>query len=109
MPSKLFEYFAARRPILAVSADEHDLVAPLIGKHRRGLIAANREDDIEDALRNLIGLHRRDGLDSSFDLSLLREYSARATAQRLMNGIIGAAAFKSSHLTIPVTRTDEAV
>ncbi|HEY2107805.1 MAG TPA: glycosyltransferase [Candidatus Binataceae bacterium] len=109
MPSKLFEYFAARRPILAVSADERDLVAPLIGKHRRGLIAANREDDIEDALRNLIGLHRRDSLDSCFDLSLLREYSARATAQRLMNGIIGAAAFKSSHLTIPVTTTDEAV
>ena len=108
MPSKLFEYFAARRPILAVCADERDLVAPLIEKHRRGLIAANRERDIEDALRKLIGLHRRNALDGAFDLSPLPEYGAYSSAQRLMQGIIGAAAFRASRATIPVNSTGEA-
>jgi glycosyltransferase involved in cell wall biosynthesis len=109
MPSKIFEYFAARRPILAICADSGDLIAPLISKHRRGLIVDNREEDIEDALRCLIGLHRRGALDGAFDLGLLREYSAPASAKRLMNGIIAAAARKPARLAIPVTTTDQAV
>jgi Glycosyl transferase 4-like domain len=109
MPSKIYEYFAARRPILAISADEGDLVAPLIRKHHRGLVCANREDDIEGALRSLIDLHRRGALDDSFALGLLSEYSAHATARRLMNGIIGAADCQAPDVTISVATTDEAV
>jgi glycosyltransferase involved in cell wall biosynthesis len=92
MPSKIYEYFAARRPVLCVRGDEQDMVAPLIQKHRRGLTVDNREEDIEQALRKLIDLHRRRRLDSSFDLSLLSQYSASETARSLMNGIIGALA-----------------
>jgi hypothetical protein len=91
MPSKVYEYLAARRPIMAVCADERDPLAPIIKQHRRGVIAANCEDEIERVLRRLIDLHAANQLDAAFDLSLLPQYSAAATARSLMEGILSAA------------------
>ena len=91
MPSKIYEYLAARRPILGICADDSDLLAPIIHKHRRGLTVANREDDIERALRGLIELHTRSQLDAAFDLSLLPQYALTATMRSLMAGILSAA------------------
>jgi hypothetical protein len=90
MPSKVFEYFAARRPILCIRGDREDLAAPLVQAHRRGLVVNNCAEEIGAALNQLLELHANSQLDSCFDLRLLRQYDSRATATRLMNGIIGA-------------------
>ena len=91
IPSKIYEYLAARRPILCISGDERDLAAPLVHRHRRGVVVANREGEIEQALRALIDLHARARLDESFDLGLLPQYAAAATVGSLMDGIFKAA------------------
>ncbi|HEY2104945.1 MAG TPA: glycosyltransferase [Candidatus Binataceae bacterium] len=95
MPSKIYEYLAARRPILAVSGDERDLLAPIIREHRRGVIVANQVDQIERALRELIELRSRSQLDAAFDLSPLPQYALAVTARDLMAGIIRVAISKS--------------
>jgi glycosyltransferase involved in cell wall biosynthesis len=89
MPSKVFEYFAARRPILCIRGDREDLIAPLIKTYRRGLVVNNCADEIGAALDHLVKLYSNSQLDGCFDLHPLRQFGARATAARLMNGIIG--------------------
>jgi hypothetical protein len=66
------------------------LAAPLVQAHRRGLVVNNCAEEIGAALNQLLELHANSQLDSCFDLRLLRQYDSRATATRLMNGIIGA-------------------
>ncbi len=74
VPCKIYEYFAARRPILHIAGDERDPAAALVRKNRRGIVVANQPQDIRDALRTLHGLWLSGKLDEHFDLSPLDEF-----------------------------------
>lgn len=88
VPSKVYEYFAARRPLLCVQMDKNDLAAPLVTRHKRGLVVPNEEAAIAQALRQLLALHKNDALDSAFNLKELPEYSAEQGAVTLMHGLV---------------------
>ncbi len=89
VPSKVYEYFAARRPILCVRMDDNDLAAPLVARHKRGLVISNDEAAIIEGLRSLVALHGRGELDAAFNLDELPEYSAEQAAVTLMHGLLG--------------------
>ena len=75
IPGKVFEYFGARRPILAIRSDEMDLGAKLVEKQRRGIVVEDDLGKILAALEKLSSLWREGRLDGAFDLSELKEYS----------------------------------
>jgi glycosyltransferase involved in cell wall biosynthesis len=84
LPSKLFEYFAARRPILCIAADDDDVAARLIREQRRGMVVPNSEAAIAEALDKLLELHKGGILDASFDLDELPEYTPQRAVSELM-------------------------
>lgn len=83
VPGKLFEYFAARKPVLVISYDGDDVAAKMVNRQRRGLVVNNRADEIREALIKLHGLWKGNELDQSFDLEELTEYTWERLAGNL--------------------------
>jgi glycosyltransferase involved in cell wall biosynthesis len=84
VPAKLYEYFAAGRPILCMAYEEDDPAAALIKKHHRGLVVSDTPEQISQAIGELLELHGKGRLDSSFFLGDIPEYSmTRATSNFL--------------------------
>lgn len=75
VPGKLFEYYAARRPVLAVRYDPDDVASRMVQSHRRGLVVDNRADEIGNALLRLHGLWKGGELERGFDLKERTEYT----------------------------------
>jgi len=88
LSSKIYEYFAARRPIFCVAADKADLGAELVRRHNRGLVVDNREDRIAAGLSALISLVKP-GTGCSFNLDQLSEYCSSGAVSKMMSGILG--------------------
>jgi glycosyltransferase involved in cell wall biosynthesis len=74
VPCKIYEYFAARRPILHIAGDRQDPAAALVRKYRRGLVVPNDPQAIRDGLRTLYELWTAGTLEAQFDLSPLDEF-----------------------------------
>ena len=74
VPCKIYEYFAARRPVLHIAGDARDPAAALVLKHRRGIVVPNEPQAIREALGTLYDLWRAGKLDTAFDLSSLPEF-----------------------------------
>jgi hypothetical protein len=74
VPCKIYEYFAARRPLLHVEGDARDPASTLVRKYRRGLVVPNDAQDIRDGLQTLYGLWIDGKLEEQFDLSQLDEF-----------------------------------
>ncbi|MBV8055772.1 MAG: hypothetical protein JO071_11085, partial [Deltaproteobacteria bacterium] len=53
IPTKLYEYFGACRPILCVGLDNEDLTARLVLRHNRGMVVPNLRERIKNALSSL--------------------------------------------------------
>ncbi|HET6463973.1 MAG TPA: glycosyltransferase [Candidatus Krumholzibacteria bacterium] len=73
VPGKLYEYIGLRRPVLALAppGEARDLVTSL----RRGEVATPADvDEIERALRTMIGHWRAGRLESAYDLSPRPEF-----------------------------------
>jgi glycosyltransferase involved in cell wall biosynthesis len=75
VPGKLFEYFAARKPIIAIKGDEDDVAAKFVLRHGRGLAVDNNGEKIYRALLDLYGRWKRGRLSNDFDLSPATEFS----------------------------------
>lgn len=75
VPGKLFEYFAARRPVLVIRHDHDDVASKMVDRQRRGLVVNNRADEIKESLTELHGLWKDDRLEQSFDLEERTEYT----------------------------------
>lgn len=75
LPGKLFEYFAARRPILSIRYDRDDVASSIVSRYQRGLVADNDADAIAGAVSRLRELWQQGELDSSFDLTETREFT----------------------------------
>jgi glycosyltransferase involved in cell wall biosynthesis len=89
IPTKLYEYFAARRPILCLTIDDEDLTARLVLRHKRGIVVPNSREQILDALLTLASLDEEESLDRGFNLEELPEYSPALSGQQLMLAVLG--------------------
>jgi hypothetical protein len=74
IPCKLYEYFAARRPIFHIAGDAQDPATALVQQQRRGIAVPNDTTEIRKALQTFLLLWQRGKLDRAFDLSPAREF-----------------------------------
>jgi hypothetical protein len=82
VPGKLYEYFGARRPILAVVPEGE--AAELVTRHRRGEVARIDDPaDIADKIGKMATLHREGRLEQAYDLAPLGQFTRRALAERM--------------------------
>jgi len=75
VPSRLFSYLAARRPILCIKGDDRDPAAKILHGLNRGLIVENEVEAIHTAIIRLFDLWRSQRLEEAFDLSAIPEIS----------------------------------
>jgi len=83
IPAKLFEYFAARKPILVIRYDEKDIAARWVQNYRRGIVVNNDPQEIGSALKQLYSLWKQGKLDSSFNLEEITDFSWDRLAKKL--------------------------
>lgn len=83
IPGKIFEYFGARRPILAVKYDNQDIAAKIINQHNCGIVALNRKAEIGNAIKHLYNLKQTGQIEKHFNLCSLEEYTWQNLASKL--------------------------
>ena len=82
-PGKIFEYFGARRPILAIQMHKDDVTAELIKKHNRGIVVDNDSIEIASAIEKMFNFWKKEELKKQFNLETLEEYSWDRQADKL--------------------------
>jgi glycosyltransferase involved in cell wall biosynthesis len=87
LPSKLFEYFAAARPILSIDPLSNTRASQLIQTSRRGLCVPNEPDAIAAAIRELHTAWKEKRLQEIFDTSPRPELSWETGSQTLIQTI----------------------
>jgi len=88
LPSKVFDYFGARRPILVLRNCDHGLAARMVKEHKRGLVIdGNNVERISNAISELHELWRYNKLDSKFNLCDLSvgKYTWQFSADKISN------------------------
>ena len=83
VPCKLFEYLAARRPILCIKGDEKDPSLRLQEGLNRGIIVNNKTEEIYSALTQFYNLHKKGTLDTVFNLAKIHGICWRDRVERL--------------------------
>lgn len=87
VPGKLYEYFGAGRPVLAVVPDGE--AAELVMRHGRGEVARITDPaDIADKIEKMVTLYHEGKLESSYDLGHLERFTRKALVERL-NEVLG--------------------
>jgi len=81
VPGKIFEYLAARRPILVVQSSENSPTSELVIREKRGIITKNKTGDIQDAIQKLYRWWEEGTLEQHFDLITVPSYSWQNNAQ----------------------------
>jgi len=66
--SKIFDYIAARRPILCVKGSEKDPTLKLLQGSNRGIIVDNTKENIHSEIIGLYNLYQKQELEGAFDL-----------------------------------------
>lgn len=87
IPSKIFEYLGARRPILGIKFDEKDIMAKVIREYNRGFVVYNNIEEIIPALKEMHNLWQKGKFKSCFDLRELKGYSWDILAEKLKKTI----------------------
>jgi glycosyltransferase involved in cell wall biosynthesis len=88
VPSKIYEYFLARAPILCVSPDGDDVTSRLVSKHRRGIVVPNARQAISSALSSFRQIQLNCEVESYFDLREMTQYTSRHSAQELLHALL---------------------
>ncbi len=83
VPSKIYEYMAAGRPILCIRFDQDDVAAQLVKKYERGIIANNEVEEIKNALEYLYNKWINKEIDSLFNLSKLYQFSQEGIEDKI--------------------------
>ena len=91
LPGKLFEYIAAKRPVLMIRNDPHDIAAQIVSDIQRGVVADNEADQIANAIRMCYEWWKAGNLESQFSLGPRPEFSWRAQAQKFSIALESAA------------------
>lgn len=89
IPGKIYEYFGAQRPILAIKYDEQDIAAKIISKQKCGVVVDNRKEDIINVIQHLYNLKQSGQIENHFDHSSLAKYDWQSLARKLEKTIDG--------------------
>jgi len=84
LPSKLWEYIAMNKPILAITQVENDIGGKIITEMGRGLVVKADQKEIVEALVKLKKLWDEDRLNSTFDLRPKPEFDWRKRADAFL-------------------------
>lgn len=87
LPGKIFEYFAASRPILVIRFVEKDIATRLIEKYSRGVVVSAKPEEIVSAIKKIYALWQKGKLDKQFQLKPMGEYSWEYQVEKLENVI----------------------
>lgn len=87
LPGKIFEYFAASRPILVIQFDKEDIAVRLVKKYNRGIVVSNKSEKIAFAIKKIYELWQKGKLNKQFQLEPIEEYSWKSQAEKLGNVI----------------------
>ena len=87
LPGKIFEYMAARRPILCIKNDQHDIAADMVARHNRGLVVDNDAAHIAEAIQSLHAAHAAGTLDQRFSIGPLEQFAWPNVATQ-MEGVL---------------------
>jgi len=82
LPGKIFDYFAAQRPIFMIQNDTYDIAAKMIQEKRRGLIVRNDRKSIADGIRFLFQLWIEGGINDEYCLDPLYDFSWDAQSHK---------------------------
>lgn len=85
IPSKIYEYIAAKRPILCIRFDPEDNSAKIIKKLKRGIIVNNNEEEIQSAIEYFYNKWVYKEIDSIIDLSEIHQYSQEGNEEKIKN------------------------
>lgn len=83
LPGKLFEYLAARRPIMVIRYDHADVAANMVARYKSGVVVNNDAEEIADAIEELYGLWKENMLDTSFSLNEKKEFTWENLSEEL--------------------------
>lgn len=97
VPGKLFEYLAARRPILFIKGDEKDPSLQFLEHLNRGIIVNNRPEEIYGALVQFCDLYKTGTLDTAFNLAPVPGISWKERAEILSRLCMKLVASKNGH------------
>ncbi len=75
VPSRLFYYLAAEKPILFIKGDEKDPALRFLSSLNRGFIVGNETEEIQSAIIRLYDLYQANRLEEFFDLSPIPDIS----------------------------------
>ena len=81
LPGKVFEYIAAKRPILAIQNSDYDIGAKLIEEHNKGVVVKDEPDEIANIIRKLYLLWKGKTMDTQFDLDNVDEFTWRKRSE----------------------------
>ncbi|HEX9665144.1 MAG TPA: glycosyltransferase [Thermodesulfobacteriota bacterium] len=90
VPGKIYEYIAAKRPILSIKNDEADLASKLVEKLNRGITVQNNPQMIKDSLIHFHNLWKNKNLDRNFNLQYVDDYSWERLGNKLHETILEA-------------------
>jgi len=91
VPGKVFEYLGSGRPILHIGYGGEDFAGDLVGGLNRGLVVANRSEDIRTAVSDLYEKWKAGTLNQAFDLSMesVRGYTWSGLGAKVLDVVRG--------------------
>jgi glycosyltransferase involved in cell wall biosynthesis len=88
VPGKLYEYVAARRPILSIKMDSLDIASTVIERLKRGMCIENDSRKVSESIVYLYNLWKNKRLNEEFNLDDVDEFSWDRSAEKLENTIL---------------------
>ncbi len=83
VPGKVYEYIAARRPILLIKMDSYDVASAVIERFKRGICIENDSKKISESISYLYNLWKNKRLDCEFNLEGVDKFSWDRLAEKL--------------------------
>jgi len=87
IPGKIYEYFNAKRPILSIKYDNHDISAKIIKEFNCGLVAHNNKEEIMNVIKFLYNLKQTKQIENYFNHYPQNNYSWDSLAKKMENVI----------------------
>jgi glycosyltransferase involved in cell wall biosynthesis len=88
VPGKIYEYVAAKRPILSIKVDKSDIASTIVERLKRGISVENDPQKIGESINHLYKLWKEKHLESEFNLEDVDEFCWDRLAERLEETII---------------------